>query len=241
MNSKQILITNDDGIQDQGLEALVEIMSTYGQVYVVAPAINMSATSHGMTLDRPLKAKNLKLPHVELAISLDGTPADCVKYATTFLNLKPNLVISGINNEANVGTDILYSGTVSAAIEANLLGYPAMAVSTAAPDYESVKDYLPTILKKWFSQSLDPKITLNLNFPVVRKPKGIEITTVGVSTYEHVYTEENGGHRLSGVFIDLEQPEETDVKTLLRGYISLSPLKVQLEDKEKMAELKKWF
>jgi len=236
----KILLTNDDGIKAEGLKVLADIMSNYGDVYVVAPDQDRSAVGHGMTLNRPLKIQEEQVASALLARSVNGTPADCIKYALTFLKLEPDLVLSGINCGANVGTDILYSGTVSGAIEANLYDYPALAVSTAAANYDSVREYLPFIMSKISLKALDNSRTLNINFPA-GQPKGIRVTNVGISTYENVYKEEDGGYRLSGSLIDIDQPEDTDVKTLLTGSISISPLKFNFNDEEKIRELKLIF
>ena len=241
MTQMKILITNDDGVKAPGIHTLAKIAAEFGEVYVVAPHENNSAVGHGITMRRPLKAYAETIEGTIQAIGLDGTPADCVKYALAHLKIKPDVVLSGINDERNVGTDVLYSGTVSGAIEANLCGYPAIAVSATDANFEVVKNYLPNILKKLFSKPLDSNLTINVNFPNLDQPKGVKITSVGISRYEEAYVEEEDGHRLSGPFIDIDQPEHTDVKSVLNGYISLTPLRFKLDDDEKMRELEKLF
>lgn len=233
----KILITNDDGIKAPGIEALSQIASQFGEVYVVAPHQNNSAVGHGITMRRPLKAFKEDILGATLAYGVDGTPADCVKYALAHLQIKPDLVLSGINDERNVGTDVLYSGTVSGAIEANLCGYPSFAISTTDSNFEVVKNYLPPVFEKLVSRPLDASVTININFPSLKQPKGVKVTTVGITRYDEVYVEEDGGHRLSGPFIDIDQPEETDVKSVQNGYISITPLKIKLDDEQKIREL----
>lgn len=237
----KILITNDDGIKAPGISALAEIAAQFGEVYVIAPHQNNSAVGHGITMRRALKAYPESIIGAKLAYGIDGTPADCVKYALSHLKLKPDLVLSGINDERNVGTDVLYSGTVSGAIEANLCGYPSFAVSTTASNFELVKKYLPEIVEKLLSQPLESNVTININFPSLDEPKGVKVTTLGIARYDEVYIEEDGGHKLSGPFIDIDQPEETDVKSVQNGYISITPLKVKFDDDEKIKDLRKIF
>ena len=136
---------------------------------------------------------------------------------------------------------ILYSGTVSGAIEANLCGYPAMAISTTNSNFDIVKSHFPVIFEKLLSQTLLTDTTININFPSLEEPKGIKVTTVGISRYDECYVEEQGGHRLSGPLIDIDQPEETDVKSIKNGYITITPLKFKLYDDNKIFELSKLF
>ena len=161
----KILITNDDGISAPGIGKLAKLASHYGEVYVVAPHHNNSAVGHGITMRRSLKSYSTLMEGTQLAVSIDGTPADCVKYATAHLKIIPDLVLSGINDERNVGTDVLYSGTVSGAIEANLCGYPAMAISTTDSNFDVVVTYLPEILNKLLERPLRSDTTININFP----------------------------------------------------------------------------
>lgn len=237
----KILITNDDGIKAPGIAALAEIASNFGEVYVIAPHQNNSAVGHGITMRRPLKAYPETITFAKLAYGIDGTPADCVKYALAHLKIQPDLVLSGINDERNVGTDVLYSGTVSGALEANLCGYPSFAISTTDSNFEVVKKYLPQIFEKLLSQNLESNVTMNINFPSLMEPKGIKVASLGITRYEEVYVEEDGGHKLSGPFIDIEQSEDTDVKSVQNGYISITPLKIKLDDDAKIQELQKLF
>ncbi|MDE5977725.1 MAG: 5'/3'-nucleotidase SurE [Turicibacter sp.] len=237
----KILITNDDGIKAPGIRVLAQIASNYGEVYVVAPHTNNSAVSHGITMRRPLKSYPDIIDGAILTLGLDGTPTDCVKYSLAHLKIEPDLVLSGINDERNIGTDVLYSGTVSAAIEANLCGYPAIAISTTDSNMEVVEKYFPTIFEKLLSQPLMTDTTININFPSVEVPKGVKVATVGISRYDEIYIEDQEGHRLSGPFLDIDQSEETDVKSIMNGYITITPLKFKLYDEKKIIELSRLF
>lgn len=237
----KILITNDDGIYAPGISCLVKLASNYGDVYVVAPHVNNSAVGHGITMRRSLKSYPGLIEGAKLALSIDGTPADCIKYAMAHLKINPDLVLSGINDERNVGTDVLYSGTVSGAIEANLCGYPAIAISTTEANFDVVTKHFPKILEKLLSQTLRRDTTINVNFPGLDNPKGIKITTVGISRYDEVYVEEGEGHRLSGPILDIDQSEDTDVKSIMNGYITITPLKFKLYDDEQIVDLQTLF
>ncbi|MGL4337765.1 MAG: 5'/3'-nucleotidase SurE [Turicibacter sp.] len=237
----KILITNDDGIKAPGIQVLAEIASQFGEVFIVAPHENNSAVGHGITMRRALKAYPESIKGASLAIGIDGTPADCVKYALAHLKIKPDVVMSGINDERNCGTDILYSGTVSGAIEANLCGYPAIAVSTTDSNFSVVSQELPSIMTKLLSKPLDATITINIKFPALLKTHGIKITSVGQTRYEEQYIEVDGGHKISGPFIDIDQSEDTDVKSVINGYISITPLKFKLDDEAEIIQLKSLF
>ncbi|HAX72930.1 MAG TPA: 5'/3'-nucleotidase SurE [Firmicutes bacterium] len=235
----KFLLTNDDGIKAPGISSLTRILSQFGEVYVVAPHENNSAVGHGITMRRPLKQYADNILHASYSVGIDGTPADCVKYALSHLKIKPDIVFSGINDERNCGTDVLYSGTVSGAIEANLCGYPAIAVSTTNANFDVVEKYLPSLLEKLLAKPFNHTFTYNINFPEGDNVKGVKVTTVGISRYEEAYIESDGGHKLSGPFIDIDQPEDTDVKAVLNGYITISPLKFKLYDEVEMSVLEK--
>ena len=237
----KLLITNDDGIEASGIAVLTEIMQSFGEVYVVAPHVNNSAVSHAITLRRAIKAKEVQLKGATQAIAIDGTPADCVKYALVHLKIKPDMILSGINSERNCGTDILYSGTVSAAIEANLCGYQAMALSSTDENYEIVKREFPSIFEKLMSSPMDEQTTININFPNTSKSHGIKITSVGQTKYDEVYIEHEDGHLLSGPFREIEQSDETDIMAVVSNYISITPLKFKLYDDKDICTLKNIF
>src|SRR3989304_2548276 len=164
--SIRILVSNDDGINSAGLDALAEVLKTVGEVFIVAPDREQSAASHALSLHRPLRVEEIS----ETIYSVDGTPTDCVNLAVNGLlkDKKPDLVVSGINKGENLGDDVTYSGTVSAAFEGTLLGIPSFAVSQVADsDYKfetaaKFALYLTSLIKE---QSLPPGVLLNVNVP----------------------------------------------------------------------------
>ncbi len=237
----KILITNDDGIHAKGIAVLTKLAQAFGEVHVVAPLHNNSAVGHGITLRRALVAQDVSLEGAKTAVAIDGTPADCVKYALVHLQLKPDIILSGINTERNCGTDIIYSGTVSAAVEANLCGYKAMALSSTNENYTIVESEFPSIFKTLMNSSFDEQTTMNINFPDQLQSHGIKITTVGQTKYDEVYIEKDNGHLLSGPFIDIDQSEDTDIKAVIKGYISITPLKFKLYDDQEINRLKQIF
>src|SRR5262245_55532567 len=197
----QILITNDDGIESPALEALEAALSTIGHVTVVAPDRERSATSHGITLDRPV-------PYQRLApnrFAVQGTPADCVISALLrIFPQPPSLVISGVNLGSNIGSDILYSGTVAAASEAALQGIPAIAVSAhSRADYVSAAAVAARIAEQVLEHGLPPDVILNVNYPL----------------------EWNGEFRLTRQGRRAPEPL-TDYEALVMGYVSISPLQI---------------
>jgi len=196
----RILLTNDDGIESPALEALEVALSTIGRITVVAPDRERSATSHGITLDQPV-------PYDRLApnrFAVQGTPADCVISALRIFPEPPSLVISGVNLGSNVGSDILYSGTVAAASEAALQGIPAIAVSAhSRADYVSAAAVAARIAEQVLEHGLPPDVILNVNYPL----------------------RWNGEFRLTRQGRRAEEPL-TDYEALAMGYVSISPLQI---------------
>ena len=194
----RIIITNDDGIESPALDALEVALSTIGHVTVVAPDRERSATSHGITLDQPV-------PYEQVGpnrYAVQGTPADCIIAALRLFPAPPSLVISGVNRGSNVGSDILYSGTVAAASEAALQGIPAIAVSAhARADYASAAAVAARIATQVLEYGLPPDVILNVNYPF----------------------EWNGEFRLTRQGRKPAEPL-TDYEALALGYVSISPL-----------------
>ncbi len=226
---KVILLTNDDGIEAEGLNALEEALKGLAHLVVVAPDRERSAVSHGLTLDSPLSLKELKDDHYVL----DGTPADCMVYALRRLFVRfPDLVISGINHGANLGDDIMYSGTVAAAREACRHGIPAMAVSQAYVDGKRIRfkagtAFLRRLVEAMLSNGISGELCLNVNIPV-RKIKGMKITRQGCS--EHLphfnYLDDQADY--NAVPFSPENGKKTDFmsdrEAILEQYVSITPL-----------------
>lgn len=242
-----ILLTNDDGYYARGLQTLYRVLKTRTkhEISVVAPETQRSATGHSITLFQPLFLSEHKLGEDKIGYAVSGTPSDCVKLAIQGgLVAKPDLVISGINFGPNLGTDVFYSGTVSAAMEGVLLGVPALAVSLAGIDYldfEPAAAYLAEQLD-FFSEHNQGGL-LNINIP--GKPaaewRGVKVTGLGKAVYENVF-ERRVNPRGKTYFWqsgDLARDIEpdTDLRAIQEDFISLTPMHSNLTD---FAGVKVW-
>ena len=192
-----ILISNDDGIYSYGLYELAKRMTDLGKVTVVAPEREQSAISHAITMYQPLRCKKIKLYDLDIdAWRVNGTPADCVKLGIEMLLAKrPDLIISGINDGENIGTDIYYSGTVSAAIEGSLFNIPAIAVSYSKHsegDFSLAADISLDLIKQVLKNAKGGNILMNINIPSIEnisQLKGVMITKLGVRRYKNNFVE----------------------------------------------------
>lgn len=240
-----ILVTNDDGVNAPGLLALKEAMQTLGRVVVVAPLRDNSAVSHSLTMDRPLRVREMAAD----VYAIDGTPTDCVTIAIEkILSEKPALVASGINPGANLGDDISYSGTVSAAIEATMLGIPAFAASMAGGDlfdYSAAALHAEQVGLKILAHGLPRDTLLNLNVPALAADaiKGVRFTRQGRRVYEGSIKEtaDPWGRKhywIGGGTPLWDEGADTDAKALLDGYVSITPLHLDLTNHEALACLR---
>lgn len=244
-----ILLTNDDGYDARGIRALFDALKlqTNHQISIVAPEGQRSAMGHSITLFQPLFLSEHKLEGEQKAYALSGTPSDCVKLAIQGeLIAKPDLLVSGINQGPNLGTDIFYSGTVSAAMEGVLLGIPSLAVSLANYQFNDFKPAANFIVKHLdFLVQHHREGLININIP--GKPqsewRGIKITKLGKAIYENVFEERVDPHGRtyfwqSGVLThDLE--EDTDLRAVQEDYISITPMHSDLSDFERIQDWKK--
>lgn len=232
-----ILLSNDDGIQSDGLTALEESLKDIGEIYTVAPDRAQSSMSHALTLHRPLRVQELAARR----LAVNGTPVDCVKLALTgLLPVRPDLVISGINKGPNLGDDIIYSGTVSAAIEGALLGLPAVAVSLVSFkdfDFRAAADFIAALVTRIAEQGIPAKTLLNVNVPPLAKEqlKGWRMTRMGKRHYSETIVERvdpRGGkyYWIGGDDLGFADEDGTDCKTVHEGYVSVTPLQVDLTD-----------
>lgn len=244
----KILLTNDDGIQAVGLRALYQALVEAGHdVRVVAPVTEQSAVGHAVTLSMPLKVKEFREDHFQ-GQGVYGTPVDCVKLGlSTLLDEPPELVLSGINAGANVGVDILYSGTVSAATEGALMRLPAMAVSfdefnpgDLSGQARHAVSLLPTI--PW--NKLPDRCVLNLNYPKgsIRDAKELRICPHTRASYNDVYDSRMDPRGRPYYWLDGEIPPESispdrDRALLTEGYITLTPLHFDFTDRETLSML----
>jgi 5'-nucleotidase len=233
-----ILACNDDGIQSEGLTGLVKAVETIDHVVVVAPDRERSAVSHALTLDRPLRADEVR----DGWFAVTGTPTDCVNLAVNgLLADRPWLVVSGINRGANLGDDITYSGTVSAAMEAVLLGIPAVAfsqVGRAAFNYEAATSFATALVACLRAHPLPPDTLLNVNVPE-SAPKGYLITRQGKRRYGDAVVEkvDPRGRKyywIGGSELDFADDPGTDFAAIKDGYISVTPLHLDLTNYDSM-------
>lgn len=253
--TKHILVTNDDGVSAPGLFELVREMRKLGTVTVLAPDRNWSGGGHVKTLDRALRVKETRLPDGTQAFASDGAPSDCVALATLGYFKEPiDLVVSGINAGANLGHDVTYSGTVTAAMEAVIAGIPAVAISLETVesrvheiDYGPAARAASKIVQQVSENGLAQEILLNVNVPYLQdeKIRGIVLTRQGLRVY-HSRLDERidprnkpyywiGGDAPTGV------PERgTDVGALAEGFVSVTPLQLDLTAYRALTDLNTW-
>ncbi len=248
-----ILITNDDGIKAEGIRRLAETLSKGADVYLAAPKTQMSAAGHGITMNRSITCEEVEYENAAKALMIDGTPADCVKVGMRVyqeMGIDIDMVYSGINHGSNLGTDTLYSGTVSAAIEGNLCGVPAAAVSVSGHDachFTLACELALDVLERF--DDLDSLTTININTPNLPKEeiKGVKICRLGMREYDNWFIPENSGtgiheYRYSGAPVVYDSKNTgIDVIAMQEGYATITPLFFDLTDREKTEELRdKW-
>lgn len=232
----KILITNDDGINAKGIRTLAKKLAKKHEIVIVAPREEKSAASHSISIHQPIRIKEEKIEGINCrAYSVVGTPADCTQIGLGLLKEKVDIVISGINRGYNLGTDILYSGTVSAAIEAAIYGVPAISVSMEVDfekvdeDYEIAANWLVKILDKVDLTNIEKNTVLNLNVPnrLEEDIKGLKICKIGRSTYTISYTlledNEDKVYKQKGVRNKIEE-KDSDLYYSSLGYVTLTPL-----------------
>lgn len=247
----RILLTNDDGVHAEGIYTLAKELEKEHDVIIVAPDNQRSAQSHAITLFKPLIVKRVKLEGLKSkAYSISGTPADCVRVGLDVLSDgKTDLVFSGINIGLNAGMDILYSGTVSAAIEASIYNLPSIAVSAEYVDGETNFDisakYALKVFNKLKENILDTNMVLNINTPYVEDGdlKGIKTCKIGEPIYDYYFAGENGdGERTLQVEgrKDIKLEKDTDRYYLREGYATLTPLHYDLTNFESLEKVRNW-
>lgn len=243
----RILLSNDDGIEADGLNKLRVALQEQNEIYVVAPDRERSATGHKITVHRPLRVKEWNYPGTTATgWAVDGTPADCVKLGLeALLPGPPDLVISGINFGPNLGTDVLYSGTVSAAVEGTINGIPSMAVSLASHEYRDFS-FSGSLIKEIVASlggELPPRTLLNINTPP-GTPQGIKVTRLGNRRYVNIFDKRVDPRGrvyfwMAGEPFDLDEDDpETDVCAVKEGYISITPVQFDLTDYSVLEKLR---
>ena len=250
-----ILLCNDDGIGADGIAALAAALDGLGTLAVVAPATEQSAVGHAITVRDPMRAHpwSFDVPSGEAwARAVTGTPADCVKIAVQkLLPRAPDLVVSGINHGPNTAVNVLYSGTVSAASEATILGVPAIAMSHTSwkggADFEFAGRTARRPAEQVLQRGLPPDVLLNVNVPDLPADavKGIRITRQARARWEEEFEERRDPmdkpyYWLGGRFVDLDDRPDTDLAALAEGFVSVTPLLLDLTAGEEMERMRAW-
>ena len=244
----KILLTNDDGVHAPGLAALIRRVSEVAEVVVVAPDREQSAVSHALTLHHPLRAARIN----DNVFSVDGTPTDCVNLGIhSLLSFRPDLVISGINRGANIADDVTYSGTVAAALEATLMGIPAIAVSLATrgagENYDAAALCAARLARTVFDNGLPRDTYLNVNVPDLPAERLLPplITCQGKRSYEGTIVDKvdprgRNYYWIGTADLSFEDIPGTDYHAVSRGHVSISPLHIDLTNHASIATLKGW-
>jgi 5'-nucleotidase len=249
----RILVTNDDGIEAEGLHALVRACEAVGQVTVVAPHYDRSASGHSITLHKPLRVAQAKIPGSRAeAWAATGTPADCVVLAVYgLLPAPPDVVLCGINLGPNIGHDLTYSGTVSGAMEAAILGIPAIAVSLDAerdPHYEVAAAFAAALAREVFRRGMPADALLNVNVPNLGfgQIRGVRVTRQSARRYRSRLerrTDPRGRpyYWIAGERTASEEAEPgTDSHALSQGYVSVTPLQMDLTHPQLLSAMAAW-
>ena len=249
-----ILVTNDDGVWAPGILALAQEMRKLGRVTVFAPDRNWSVTGHIKTLDRPLRVRETVLADNSAAFTTDGAPSDCVALALLGLIDPTDLVVSGINPNANISHDVTYSGTVTAAMEAVISNVKGIAVSLNSPDgpkegldYSTAAVVARHVVEQVIANGLPDGVVLNVNVPYLKESelKGYMITRQGLRVYRDALDQRIDPRGRPYYWIGGEAPtgiaeEGTDVGALVEGYVSITPLQLDLTNYKAMETLRKW-
>lgn len=232
-----ILVCNDDGIFSPGIRALAEVASEFGDVEIIAPDRQQSAVGHAVTVSTPLRSRSFQIDGRFNGQAVTGTPADSVKLAhDQLMKRKPDLVVSGINHGSNAGINILYSGTVSAATEGTILGYPSIAVSCTDYDEDAdlsgAREAARRVIRFVFNQGLPKGITLNLNVPA-GPLKGIKWSRQANSRYVEEFEgrvdpNNRSYYWMTGKLELLDEGDDLDVNVIEKGYASLTPIQYDM-------------
>lgn len=252
-NRPLILVTNDDGITAPGIRALIEVMNKIGDVVVVAPDSPQSGMGHAITINSTLECTEISVdngPQKEFQSS--GTPADCVKLAINeLMDRKPDLCVSGINHGSNASINVIYSGTMSAAIEAGIEGVPAIGFSLLdyrwTADFEPLKPYVETIVRNALEKQIPSDVVLNVNFPLRGKDaiKGIKICRQAKAHWVEKFDKRQSPmgkdyYWLTGEFINEDRGDDTDEAALEQGFISIVPTQFDLTAHHAIQKLNTW-
>ncbi len=250
-NVPVILVTNDDGITAPGIMNLVEAVKDLGKIVVVAPDSAQSGMGHAITIGHPLRLSKVDIFEGIEAYSCSGTPVDCVKLAVDkILHRKPDLCVSGINHGANHSINVIYSGTMSAAVEAAIESIPSAGFSlldySMHADFSGARRYARIIVEKMLSTKLEKHTVLNVNIPPLPKAdiKGMKICKQAYAKYVEDFAERQDPHGrpyywLTGEFVNFDRGRDTDVYALSKGYVSVVPVQFDLTNYVLKSKLEK--
>lgn len=247
----RILVSNDDGIDAPGIYALVQELRLIGEVTVVAPDKQMSAVGHAITMNYPLRSSKFFKNREFFGYAVEGTPADCVKLAVrAILDIRPDIVVSGINHGSNTAINLIYSGTVSAATEGTVLGIPSIAVSLATwedPDFSYAAKFSRLLTEFVVKQGLPEATLLNVNIPPVpeRQIAGVRVTRQGKTKWGDTFDVRRDPNNkeyywLTGKLEIIDKGEDTDEIAVRQKYISITPIHYDLTDYNFLEKMKRW-
>ena len=248
-----ILVTNDDGVTAPGIRALIAVMKQLGDVVVVAPDSPQSATGHAITINNTLYINKIDIdPDIETEYSCSGTPVDCVKFAVNeILHRKPDLCVSGVNHGSNSSINVIYSGTMSAAVEAGIEGIPAIGFSLLDynwnADFEPAKSFIKKITEQVLENGLPDGVILNVNIPKLseKEIKGIKICRQSKAMWKEKFDKRTTPmgrdyYWLTGEFVNMDNGEDTDEWALANGYVSVVPVQFDLTAHHAIQGLNSW-
>lgn len=247
-----ILVTNDDGITAPGIRMLINVMNTIGDVVVVAPDSPQSGKGHAITIDSTLHLENVEIDGNQPEYSCSGTPADCVKLAVReILDRKPDICVSGINHGSNSSINVIYSGTMSAALEAGIEGIPAIGFSLLDynwnANFEHCKSFIKTITNQVLEHGLPDGVVLNVNLPNLDKKeiKGIKVCRQARANWVEEFDKRTNPmgrdyYWLAGKFVNMDNGEDTDEWALENGYVSVVPVQFDLTAHHAIQKLNTW-
>lgn len=248
MKKYKILVTNDDGVNAPGIRFLIDIAREFGEVIVMAPDKGQSATGHSITFADPLRIKTIEESEDYKEYSCNGTPVDCIKLAENItLTEAPDLVVSGVNHGSNASINVIYSGTMAAAIEACIDEIPAIGFSfdsySNKIDFEPARPFIKDIIKSVLEKGMPKEVCLNVNIPNTEKINGVKVCRQAKASWKEGFdtrTDPRGGdyHWLTGFFHIDDKSEGTDLHAIENGYLSVVPVQVDLTAHRAIKELK---
>lgn len=248
---KKILITNDDGIAAPGIKALTEVMHELGEIFIIAPDSAQSGMGHAITINSTLELKHIPgFLGTDNAYSCTGTPVDCVKMGIhELMKTRPDLCVSGVNHGSNSSINVIYSGTMSAAVEGGIEGIPSIGFSLCDyswdANFENIKPYIKKIALEVLEKGLPEGVILNVNFPKTDNIKGIKICRQAKAAWEEEFDKRTNPmgkeyYWLTGKFVNHDNGEDTDEWALANDYISIVPVHFDLTAYHAIQQLNNW-